>query len=76
MKRSIILTWVVAITITVFSVRFGLSDFGLHSPGYLEQYINRNPMRPFFRLTFGLTMGGLILAAACLLTKSMLTRRR
>lgn len=66
--KKLLVIWIMAIGLMVFFVAFGLSDF------WTGNHVDHNPLRPFFRVIFGMTMSGLTFAGTWALTKSILTR--
>jgi hypothetical protein len=69
MIKKLAITWVIAVLLIWAFLWFGLSD--VRHPEEMDQYINRNPMRPLFRIAFGWIMASLVTAAAIYMTRSI-----
>lgn len=71
-NKILIAVWVVALAACVWFMRFGLSDW-MNPRGAIEYY-DRNPMRPLFRIAFGVIMTMLTLFSAVFVTAKMRSR--
>ncbi len=65
-RAGLIILWLIVVALVLWFLWFGLSDF-VHPRNALE-YHGRNPMRPLFRLVFGLIMSGGLLITAGFIT--------
>lgn len=64
-----IAVWIGALCLSAWFLIFGLSDW-MNPRGAIE-YIDRNPMRPLFRIAFGIVMTVLTILAAIFVTARM-----
>lgn len=72
-SRMLIGVWIIALALTVWFILFGLSDW--MNPRGAADYMERNPMRPLFRLAFGVIMTMLTIFSAVVVTAKMRARR-
>jgi hypothetical protein len=56
----------VVVALVLWFLWFGISD--IRNPRKAGDYIHHNPLRPFFRLLFGLLMSGGLISVAVLIT--------
>ncbi len=64
-----IAVWIGALCLSAGFLSFGLSDW--MNPRSAIAYIDRNPMRPLFRIAFGIVMTMLTIFAAMFVTARM-----
>ena len=68
-SKVVLAVWALAIGLTAWFILFGLSDW--MNPRDAIEYIDRNPMRPLFRMAFGIIMTILTLGSAVFVTAKM-----
>lgn len=65
--RSLIIIWVITAAISIWFIRFGLSDW-LSFPRSVPDFADHNTLRPIFRVIFGTIMAMFTIGTALVLT--------